>query len=297
MKKITVFTPTYNRAYILEHAYQSLVKQTNQNFTWLIIDDGSTDDTYKFIKKWKKDGKIDIEYFYQENSGKHIAHNKAVKECKTDYMLILDSDDYLSNNAIEILMLEIKKIDNNKKISGIIGNRFYPKSDKCLGTQMPPNINYASSGELYEKYNFKGDTLRMYKTEILKQYLFPKIGKEKFMYENVIFDPIDAKYKMLINRDKLYYGTYLEDGYTKNTKRIKEENPVGYAYSLNIGVKYAITIRKKIKWTIIYILWCKKMHISKYYRNFNSKMYFIFVYPMALIYNWMRGEKNEEKFS
>ncbi len=243
MKKITIFTPTYNRAYILRQAYESLLEQTNKNFIWLIIDDGSTDNTEEIVKTWQKENKIEINYIKQENQGKHIAHNTAVKNCDTEFFLILDSDDYLSKNAIEILENETQKIENQENISGIIGNRWIPKSNKAIGTEMPKGIEYASGLELYQKLGFKGDTLRLYKTKILKEFLFPKIEGEKFIYENVVFDVIDSKYKMMINRDKLYYGEYLEDGYTSNAKKVKENNPKGYACSLNSGIKYSITIR------------------------------------------------------
>lgn len=247
MKKITIFTPTYNRAYILGRAYESLLNQTNKDFIWLIIDDGSTDNTEELVKNWKKDNKIEIEYIKQENQGKHIAHNTAVENCKTEFLLILDSDDFLSKNAIEILEKEVEKIKDKENISGIIGNRWNYKNNKVIGTEMPKKIKIASGLELYQKLEFRGDTLRLYKTKILKTVLFPKFEGEKFVYENVVFDVIDSKYKMLINRDKLYYGEYLEDGYTTNAKKIEENNPKGYACALNSGIKYSITLRKKNK--------------------------------------------------
>ncbi len=284
MKKITIFTPTYNRAYILGQAYKSLLEQTNKEFIWLIIDDGSTDNTQQLVSEWQKENKIDIKYIKQENQGKHIAHNTAVENCNTEFLLILDSDDFLSENAIEILNKEIEKIKENKNISGIIGNRWIPKSNKVIGTEMPKDIEYASGLELYQKFGFKGDTLRLYKTEVLKKFLFPKIEGEKFIYENVVFDIIDSKYKMLINRDKLYYCDYLEDGYTVNAKKLKKENPIGYAYALNSGVKYSLTIRRKIKWTVLYIEWCKKNKIENAYNNFCNPLLYIIMYIPATIY-------------
>ena len=292
MEKITIFTPTYNRAYILGQAYNSLKNQIDKNFVWLIIDDGSTDNTEDIVKKWQNENEIKITYIKQQNQGKHIAHNTAVKNCKTDFFLILDSDDFLSKDAIEILNKEVEKIKNNKTISGIIGNRWLPKSNEVIGTEMPKGIVYTTGLELYQKLKFKGDTLRLYKTDILKKFLFPKINGEKFIYENVVFEAIDSKYKMLINRDKLYYCEYLEDGYTNNSNKLKESNPKGYAYALNCGVKYSIICSKKIKWTILYIEWCRIHQLKNAFKNFCSSSLYVIMYIPTLIY--MMGERLEK---
>lgn len=286
--KITVFTPTYNRAYILGQAYDSLKKQTQKDFMWLIVDDGSTDNTEELVDTWRNEKIINIKYIKQENAGKHIAHNTAVQNCNTEYMLILDSDDYLNEKTIEILNNEVDKISTMSNISGIIGNRYDAKTKQFIGTKMPENIEYASGIELYEKYKFKGDTLRLYKTNILKEFPFCKIEGEKFIYENVVFDQIDNKYKMLIDRNELYYGTYLEDGYTSNTEIIKNNNPIGYAYALNSGVKYGITISKKIKWTILYINWCKKNKIIDAFNQFSRKDLFVILYPISIILKYLK---------
>lgn len=291
MCKITIFTPTYNRAYILNRVYESLKEQTNKNFIWLIVDDGSTDNTKELVDKWIKESEIKIKYIKQDNSGKHIAHNTAVKNCDTDFLLILDSDDYLSKESIEVLNVLTDKISGMKDISGIIGNRYDTKTNQIMGTEMPKNIQYVKAIELYEKYSFKGETLRLYKTKILKENLFPKIDGEKFIYENVVFDKIDSKYKMLIDRHKLYYGQYLEDGYTLNSDLIKKQNPIGYAYALNSGIKYAITLKKKVKWTILYIVWTNENKIKNRFKEFSKKIFYIVLYPAAICFKIFRRKK------
>ena len=126
--------------------------------------------------------------------------------------------------------MQVEKIKKMPNISGIIGNRYNAKTKDVIGTNMPQNLEYANGLELYQRYKFKGDTLRLYKTSILRENLFPQIDSEKFIYENVVFDKIDSKYKMLINRDELYYCDYLDDGYTNNANKLKCENPLGYAF-------------------------------------------------------------------
>jgi glycosyltransferase involved in cell wall biosynthesis len=281
--KITIFTPTYNRASLLVRCYNSLLEQSSRDFMWLIVDDGSMDDTRSLVERWRKEAKIKIDYIWQKNGGKHVAHNTAIEQCKTDYMLILDSDDTLDENCIEQLNLYIDKIDNRENVSGVIGNRFKLSDKTVIGTPMPRLSKYVSGNDLYQKYNFTGDTLRLYKTSILKKFPFPVVPGERFMSENIVFDQIDAKYKMLAIQDRLYYGDYLEDGYTTNASKIKLGNPVGYSMSLNSSVRYSKVITKKISWTLLYIMWGKKMNIQKRFINFTLKPFYILLYPFAMV--------------
>ena len=288
---ITIFTPTYNRAKCLERCYRSLLKQTNRNFVWLIIDDGSTDSTEDLVAQWLDSNKVRIKYIKQKNSGKHIAHNVAVSNCETEYMLILDSDDILSETSVGILICHIGNIQGLESISGIIGNRYKMSDKQCLGRIMPANITYASGIELRQLHGINGDTLRLYKTSILKQYLFPVIKGEKFVYENVVFDAIDAKYKMYIINEKLYFSEYLLDGYTSNSKKVKIDNPIGYSLSLNSAVKHSISIKKRVNWTLLYIIWCSTLNLKQAYSNFNNKTLYITLYPFSIFLRYIRKPK------
>lgn len=283
--RITVFTPTYNRAHVLRRCYESLVAQTSQDFVWLLVDDGSEDETEALVRDWQKDGAIDIQYIKQNNGGKHTAHNTAVKSCQTDYILILDSDDFLDKKCIETLGAQIDDIDASDSVCGIIGSgvRWGVSDESYFDKVLSSGIKYASGLELYQKYNYAGETMRLYKTKILKRFLFPEIPGEKFIYENVVFDQIDAQYKMLIIQDRLYYGDYLEDGYTANAKKVKLNNPKGYALSLDSSIKYSLRMSKKVNWTILYIIWCKRMNIHNAFFESSSKLLYVAAYPIAVI--------------
>ena len=105
MKTLTIFTPTYNRADILNKAYKSLKRQTNKDFIWLVVDDGSIDNTEDVVKGWIDENIIEIKYIKKENGGKHTAYNVAVENTSTELIMIaLDSDDYLSDDAVEIIL-------------------------------------------------------------------------------------------------------------------------------------------------------------------------------------------------
>ena len=121
---ITVFTPTFNRAYCLSSLYKSLCKQVNKNFEWLIVDDGSTDNTELLIKSFMNESEINITYFKQENGGKHRAINKGVSLAKGELFFIVDSDDYLSDNALERVIFHYSNIKDNPLFAGVSGMRY-----------------------------------------------------------------------------------------------------------------------------------------------------------------------------
>lgn len=284
---ITIFTPTYNRKKLLHRAFLSLNKQTDNNFIWMIVDDGSNDDTDSMVKEFQKEAKFKIVYYYKENGGKHTAHNLAVSKCETTYMMILDSDDVLSDKAIEILNEKIKVISKNETIAGIIGNQFELRTGRTIGNSIP-DIKYASGIELYQKYGFKGDTLRLYKTKVLKEYLFPIFETEKFMPENVVFDKIDTKYKMLIIKEKLYFTEYQEDGISNKINEIRVKNYHGYSLSLKSMAETAVMLKKKIGITIIYIMWSRKFKIKGRYKNFNKKLLYLLCIPITYIFQLIK---------
>ena len=118
--KITVFTPVYNRADTLPRLYESLKRQTDQSFVWIIVNDGSTDESEKLVKTWVTEHKLDIKYFYQENAGKPTAHNQGVKETETELFVCVDSDDYLKDDGIEKILMHWEKYKKKNSI-GIIG--------------------------------------------------------------------------------------------------------------------------------------------------------------------------------
>ena len=291
--KITIFTPTYNRCDLLKNIYKSLCNQTSKNFIWLIIDDGSKDKTEQVVDKFIKEKKIDIKYIKQANGGKYRAHNTAVKNCDSEYFLILDSDDNLSYDAIEYISELTAEISDNDKICGIVGCRFKYDSKEPYYCYLP-QIKMASLRELYQLYNFKGDTALLFKTAILKKYLFPEIENEKFMAENVIFDLIGDKYKLLITNHPFYYGEYQEDGYTNNIYKTLKKSPKSYKISLKIAIKYSLKIKYIIRYCIKYIIWCK---IYKFKYDLNEfdlyrKVIFTIVYLPSLILYILKKPNN-----
>ncbi|WP_419876222.1 glycosyltransferase family 2 protein [Candidatus Pristimantibacillus sp. PTI5] len=226
---LTIFTPTKNRGYIIHKCYESLCRQSNNDFIWLVVDDGSNDNTEEVINSFISERKIEIVFLRQKNGGKHVAHNTGVLNCKTDIFVCVDSDDYLSDNAVQVIYDNWKEVAEDDSLAGILalkGEILNKSSRSCL----PKNIERTSIMDLYEKYNFIGETILVFKTSILKQYLFPVFEGEKFVTEAVVYDQISRKYKMKLLNKILYLYEYLDDGYSKNILSFYRENPKGYMF-------------------------------------------------------------------
>lgn len=223
MTKITIFTPTYNRSYTLKKLYHSLVAQTNKNFEWLIVDDGSTDETVKMIKEFINEKKIIIRYHFQENSGKASAHNYGVKMTNTELFTCVDSDDYLSKNAVDVIL---STWDSITDAIGIIAKRIKPDGSDL--TIMKNENIYTTLKGAYKNGNLIGDTFLIYKSSEIRKYQFPHFSGEKFIPEAYLYDKLDQIGKMYLLNEGLYISEYLEDGYTRNFDKVIAHNPNGY---------------------------------------------------------------------
>lgn len=236
MYTFTVFTPTYNRAYIIHQLYDSLKAQSVKNFDWLIIDDGSTDDTEEIITSFINEDVIPITYIKQENQGKHIAINTSLQYIKGDYIITIDSDDYLLPQAIHNCNTIIKEINSSPMVAGFTFFNYLGKE----------NLDYNLFGKIksYDhnliKFNIKGENSFVLRSDFAKQFKFPVFQNEKFCQEAYILVQIRDKYKILFTDFILARGEYLEDGLSQNIYKRLLNNP---RYALEtLKVKYNSSI-------------------------------------------------------
>lgn len=295
MEKITIFTPTYNRGYCLSRVYNSLINQSNKNFVWLIIDDGSTDDTEEIVEKWIQEKKIDIEYYKQKNQGKMQAYNKALINCNTELFLCLDSDDWLSIDATEEILKTYKNIKNNNKCVGIVSYRVYENLLPVGGKELPLNVKYSTLMNLYDKYKFKGDTMLIFKSEIAKKYMFPKIENENFIQENYIYDQIDQEGELYILNKKLYFCEYMQDGYSKNIAKVIANNPKGYILYAKQRIKLTCSLKEKFIACAKYVLGNLLDNNKHYLKGMNNKLLIILSIPFAKIVYLKKYSNIKEK--
>lgn len=223
---ITICTATYNRAELLHVLYNSLKAQTNLHFEWILIDDGSTDTTTQVISEMQAQAPFDIVYHKQENQGKHIAINKGVAMAKGTYFFIVDSDDRLPEEAITIIVANIKNIKNDPEIAGVVGL-------KCNFNQQVVGSDFLSENVICDIFEYRythkinGDRAEVFKTAILKKYPFPKFENEKFIPESIVWNRIGQNYKMLFFNKNVYECEYLEDGLSAQSVFLRRKYPKG----------------------------------------------------------------------
>lgn len=253
MKTLTIFTPTYNRAYCLDQVYQSMVRQTNQDFLWLIIDDGSSDNTKELVQAWKSENKIAVQYHYQNNLGMHGGHNAAYSLIETQLNVCIDSDDFMPDNGVEKILSAWDKIKKNPKYAGLVGLDANKKGE-IIGTAMPEDLTETTLYEIYNKYGVKGDKKLVYRTEIVKQYpSYPIFEGERFVPLGYLYLLIDQDYKLLPVNDVFCIVEYLEDGSSMNMLKQYRRHPKGFAFSRKNRMRLAKNFMDKFKNAIHYV--------------------------------------------
>ena len=190
---IAVFTPTFNRAYKLPDLYKSLLRQTNKDFVWLVVDDGSTDDTKQLINSYINEKLINIRFVSRENGGKQRAHNTALSNCYEELFFTVDSDDYLVDSAIQQVIDAWTPLKTKKNIAGMIA-LCGENDNKPLNTYLPRGLKTTKIYDLYSKYHFAGDATLIYRTSILKQYPYDVADGEKYIAESFVYLQIDEIY-------------------------------------------------------------------------------------------------------
>lgn len=281
---LTIFTPTYNRAYILPSCYESLCKQTSMDFEWIIVDDGSTDGTKSLVEEWIKEGRIKIKYIYQENGGKHRAHNNGINLSSGELFLCLDSDDILVEHAVGFVVEKFRHIGKN---AGMIALKGF-KNGSVVGTTMPKSVKHTSMFDLYHKYGFRGDSLPIFKTEILKSYLYPEIEGEKFITEAVIYNRISLSHQLILVDEIIYECDYLPDGYTRNIRKIIKENPQGYIVYYKEIMVMSCGIKEKVKSIINYIALNLHANNNKIIKHSPKRIITAVLFPIGYLYYYAK---------
>ncbi|MBO4374959.1 MAG: glycosyltransferase family 2 protein [Lachnospiraceae bacterium] len=256
MKKLTVFTPTYNRKKLLARVYKSLCDQTCPDFVWLIVDDGSDDGTDEYIREIKKEGKLDIRYHYQENGGKMRAHNKGVLLCETPLFVCLDSDDHFTKNAVNDILGAWEKIEDNDDFAGIIAHKGSDEGHTLYGQRFPDNED-TTLKSLYER-GFGGETTLCIRTDLLKKNLFPEIPGEKYVPEDYVYDRIDRGRKYRILPKILTICEIVRHGYTDDVERLRRDNPTAWLLYYGQRVQNTGMSVLRIKYASHYIRFEKK---------------------------------------
>ena len=246
MPFITIFTATYNRAYTLPRLYKSLCRQTMKDFVWLVVDDGSADETEELIAGWAEEQhEFEIKYIKQENSGKMQAVNKGVSLADSKMLFVVDSDDYLPENAVERIFYWEGTISGKDGFAGVAGCKYH-LDGSLTGTSFEGEYIDATSLER-RSLNINGDKAEVFYTDIIKQYPFPRFEGEKFVPEAVVFNRIASDgYRFRWVNENFYFCEYLQDGYSKNVNANLIRNWQGYSLYVKELMKSKASLKEKI---------------------------------------------------
>ncbi len=228
MTTLTVFTPTYNRAYTLHKCYESLKRQTSKDFTWLIIDDGSTDNTKELVQQWIFENEISIRYYYQQNQGMHGAHNTAYELIDTEINVCIDSDDYLTDTAVETIV----SFWNENKQSHIAGIAALDglSDGNILGDKFPEHLKTSAYWDLYHTHHLKGDKKLIYRTDLIKKNPYPLFEGERYVGLGYKYAKLDDEYELLLLNEIICIVEYMKDGSSLNMFNQYIKNPRGFSF-------------------------------------------------------------------
>lgn len=217
-------TPVFNRANGIIQLHKSLELQSQHDFQWIIVDDGSTDNIDEIIEQFNSD--MAISFIKQKNGGKCKALNTAAENCECPWFFVVDSDDYLCSNSVELILNEIKKINRDKTIVGIVGNRYF--GNMCIsGKPFPKGRRRIGYSELNYHYNHDGETALIFRTEHVKRFKHKVIDEENFLSEEIQYNEIDQMGDLWILDEPVIIMEYFEDGLTNNYFSRWIKNPKG----------------------------------------------------------------------
>ena len=267
---ITVFTPTYNRGNLLNRLYQSLCRQNYKEFEWIIVDDGSLDDTssiVNIIQDKHPCGDFSIIYYKKENGGKHTAVNMGVQKAHGDLFFIADSDDILPPNALQTVVEVWEQTKYNNSIGGICGfdgdindgsiiGTGFPKEVHLLNIELSNHINIgyidATTRDVRFKLKVDGDMKEVFRTSVLREFPFPEIKGERFCPEVLVWNRIASKYKLRHINKIIYLVEYQQDGITSAITRSRVNSPIASTMTYAEMLDYDISLKWKIRSVINY---------------------------------------------
>lgn len=258
--KLSILTATYNRGIYLPKLYESIKKNLKYklNCEWIIIDDGSTDDTKNQVQKLIEENIVEIKYYYQKNSGKMVAINEAVKFASGELIVDCDSDDYFTDDAFQKIQENANKLLQDESLYGMV---FLKRENTGIlsGKEFKKQEQKTTMFDLYFKEDIQGEKIIVFNTKIRKQYFHKLEKEEKFITEARMYHQMEEKYQLLAINDVIEQGSYIEDGYTKNITKTFKQYPYGYY----------MYFREILERDMKGIIWSKRIYVIKHYILFS----------------------------
>ena len=291
MKKISIVSSCFNEEKNLEELYARVTAQWDKfkdkyEFEYILLDNGSTDNTAELVKEWMAEGIIPIRYFYQENQGMHGAHNTAYRNIHTELNTCIDSDDYMPDDAVKIIITFWQK-QKCEKYAGFIGLDI-SQSGEIIGQMFPSELKETTLRGYYEDLKGSGDKKIVYRTEIVNKYPeYPIFPGEKYVGLAYKYHCIDEDYPLLVLNEPLVIVEYQMDGSSSGMWKQYWNNPKGFAFFRRYEMVHTRSIKRKIMENIHYV--SHSIH-SKNKRFIQESplpfLTFLCIIPGSLLYLW-----------
>lgn len=257
MKKLAVLTPTYNRSGYLKILFDSLCCQTDMDFEWWVVDDGSTDETRQIVQECQAQAGFPVHYIYKENGGKHTALNVAIPQITSELTMIVDSDDTLTGEAVETIYHYHSKYTGYPGLCGYVFHRKFPDG-RISGKMFDPDEKIAS----YVDVRINGDDTHADKAEVfytkcLQEFPFPEYKGEKFLGEDTVWLPMGRSYDMVYINKAIYIFEYQDSGLTRNRRRHNIASPRGCMHRATLYMERDIKLRYRLKGALQYLIYGK----------------------------------------
>ncbi len=229
--RVTILTATYNRSHLLKRLYLSIISQSYKDIEWLVIDDGSTDDTEDLIQQLILEKAIEIKYYKQSNKGKHIALNYGFNLNNNSLLIIIDSDDEFTPYGLGALIACWKCQKEKSSVAAIVGNDIN-RDGKIIGKRLRKESLKCTYRDFVQKYRISGDKAFLWNFEILNQFRFPEFSGEKFISEIALWEKLNSYFLVYLNTD-VFKVEYLTTGLSSNSLKLRVSNIQGtlYCYS------------------------------------------------------------------
>mgnify|MGYP001008421296 CR=1 FL=1 len=294
---LSIITPIYNRENFISLLFEN-VSSIKGNLEWIIVNDGSTDNSDKLINKYQMEYKLNLKYQKITNGGKHRALNYAMQYVTGDLVIVLDSDDTLSIDCYSLIKEQHSLYSSDDSIAGYI----FQKQEISSGyIQKNFSKQRTIKANLYEIINkgILGDKAEVIKTNVFKEYKYPEISGEKFISEGVVWVPMGTKYKFIFVNHPIYYYEYLDGGLTKSGRSLRIKNPIGGLIHaekyINKNFKLSLRLKYSILFNVYYNFIDKTIR-----RNYKKRDVLILLtyLPSLLIYiYWKKYLKSQSKYT
>lgn len=249
---ITILTPTYNRASLLPRLFDSLLRQTNKDFEWIVVDDGSTDDTREVVANLKEKcgGAFPMGYVYKANGGKHMAINIGAERARGELLFIADSDDLLTDDALETVANSWHDISDDKSFAGIAGLDITMDTREVIGSGLPQEHIDCNAIDIRYRHHVTGDMKEVFRTEVLREFPFPEFAGERFCPEQLVWFRMARRYRLRYINKPIYIADYQPDGITAGITRARMRNPsasmLTYAELTECPVPFLVKVKAAI---------------------------------------------------